>query len=513
MINMMYIVLTALLALNVSKQVLKSFHMMEQGFISSASTLDEKNESIMNEFAISMKSDAKKTRPYLKRAKKAREISTQFCKYIDEVKREVEKLGGGRKEMVKGDVVGEITKADGMEKHANYFVNEKKGIELQNRINKTRKELLSLLQSDKATPIKENYFNEVKSSTQLKALDPSPVDGNQKTWVNLYLEENPTAGVLAMLTKIKNDAKNLETDVLTKLQVGVYDGDIPINTIEAMVIPKSNYVMKGAPYEADILLVASNSTSENKILINGEEIQVAKGKGKYTVTNNQIGTKTYSGSIMVKGKDGKEKPYPFNSEYQVYQPLATISAVNMNIVYSGLDNPIEISVPGFPASTISATVSGGWTLRKTANGKYYAKGNTTSRKITITASVNTEQGTRIMGSQIYTVRKVPLPRIKFGGFDGTRTVTKSALTSQPHIIASLGNFYFKGVRYRVVSYTAILYSRRTGSTPIDVRGSSTASLRGAINRLRSGDNVIITNVKVEGPNGISGTSGVPLTIR
>ena len=234
MINMMYIVLTALLALNVSKQVLKSFHMMEQGFISSASMQDEKNESIMKSFSTAMETDENKTKPYLERAKKAREISAQFCLYIDEVKKEVEKLGGGRKDRQEGDLIGEITKADAMEKHANYFVNEKKGIELQKKINQARKELLALLKSDKNLKLKERYFSEAEASAQLRAIDPNLSTEDKKTWVNLYLEENPAAGVLAMLTKIKNDAKSLETDVLGKLQEGIYEGDIPVNTIEAI---------------------------------------------------------------------------------------------------------------------------------------------------------------------------------------------------------------------------------------------------------------------------------------
>ena len=513
MINMMYIVLTALLALNVSKQVLKSFHMMEQGFISSAFKLDDKNESIMRAFATSMETDAKKTEPYLARAKKAREISTNFCQYIDQVKSEVETLGGGRKDMDQGDLVGEISKADEMEKHANYFVNEKKGLELQRTINKTREELLALLKPGKDLNLKERYFKESEAAAQLKAVDPISKEEDKKTWVNLYLEENPIAGVLAMLTKIKNDAKNLETDVLSKLQEGVYIDDIPINTIKAMVIPRSNYVMKGAPYEAEILLVASNSTSENRILVNGQEIEVAKGKGQYSTINNEVGAKAFSGSIMVKGKDGVEKPYNFNSVYQVYQPLATISAENMNIVYSGLDNPIAISVPGFPASAITATVTGGWSLSKSSNGKYKVKGAANTREITITASVKTENGTKVMGKQEYTVRRVPLPRIKYGTLDGSRSVTKGTITGQNRIIASLGNFYFKGVKYKVTGYTAVLYSKRNGSKTFTINGSSTATLRSEINRLRSGDNVIVTKVRIKGPDGSLTVAGVPLTIR
>lgn len=513
MINMMYIVLTALLALNVSKQVLKSFHIMEQGFISSATKLDDKNEAIMNAFATSMQTDAAKTKPFLTRAKEARKISAEFCNYIDQMKKDVEKLGGGRKEMDEGDIVGEINKADAIEKHANYFINEKNGLALQKRINDTRIKLLNLLKSDDKVSIDNSYYLQSEASTQLKALDPESSGEKKKTWVKVYLEENPIAGVLAMLTKIKNDAKNLETDVLTKLQEGIYAKDIPINRIEAMIIPKSNYVMSGSNYEAEILLVASNSTSENKIIVNGQEVKVEDGKGKYVVKNNNIGTKQISGNILVKGKDGVEKPYPFTTSYQVYKPLATISAENMNVVYANLSNPIAVSVPGFPADQVIANISNGWSITKQSNGKYIVKGAANTKTVTITASVKTENGIKMMGTQEYRVRRVPRPQIKVGNLDGSRKVSRAELKAQPGLFATLGpDFLFKGINYRVISYKAVIKTRK-GSQMKTIQGARLNAAHGLINELRTGDNFIITEIKVSGPNGIESITGIPFFIR
>lgn len=513
MINMMYIVLTALLALNVSKQVLKSFHIMEQGFISSATKLDDKNAAIMNAFDVSMQTDKVKTKPFLIRAKEARKISAEFCEYIDNMKKEVEALGGGRKDMAEGDIIGEINKADAIEKHANYFINNKNGVALQAKINSTREKLLQLLKSDKSLTMDENYYIQSEASTQLKALDPKSSGKEKKTWVKIYLEENPIAGVLAMLTKIKNDAKNLETDVLTKLQEGIYAKDIPINKIEAMIIPKSNYVMSGTNYEAEILLVASNSTSENKITVNGQEIKVVDGKGKYVVANNKVGRKEFSGSILVKGKDGKEKPYTFNSSYQVYKPLATISAENMNVVYANLQNPIAVSVPGFPSDAVIANISNGWSIKKSSNGKYIVRGKANTKTVTITASVKTETGIKMMGMQIYRVKRVPNPEIRVGNLDGSRPVSKTLLASQRGVNATLGQYFnFSGVNYKVLGYKVVTKTRK-GSKFKTVQGASLASVKHLIKELRSGDNFIITEIRVSGPNGQQTLGGIPFFIK
>jgi gliding motility-associated protein GldM len=516
MINMMYLVLTAMLALNVSREVLKSFHIMEQGFTQVSDQLDSRRGDLVSSFKTNLDKDKTKTEPFFERAQEAMRISAEFNEYIDGIKVEMEELHGGRMDLVDGDQFGEIKGGDQMEKHANYFVNKKHGIELQNKINETRKKLLDLLKPDETVHWYNNPYLEASASAQLSALDPErgSRDDEKKTWVSVYLEHNPIAGVMAMLSKIKNDAKTLELDVLSKLHQGINDEDISFNNLEARVIPKSNFVMAGTPYEAEILLVASNTTTDHNMLVNGSRINVKDGAGYYTKTSNEIGLRKFSGSIMVKGADGVEKPYDFKSEYTIFKPVATVSADKMNVLYVGLENPISVSVPGFTSDKVVATISGGnWRLTSKGNGKYIATGERGVRTVTVNISVRTEDGVRSMGSQKYRIRTVPLPKVKLGTLDGSRAVSLGEVKRMRRVIASLGNsFVFENVKYTMLSYTLHTYSR-SGLTTKHVQGADFTRVRSEVNHLRRGDNIMISKVRVRGPEGVKEITGLALMIK
>ena len=197
MINMMYLVLMALLALNVSKEILKSFHLFEQSFNNAALNIDAKNKATFA--ALQKSSDEKplKTKPYIDRARKAQSISDGFIKYVDGLISTVENLYGGDEAR---NEEGEMLAADQMEKHANYFVNEGHGKEFQDKINKAREELLNILKpdpSDTLYNIKTNeVYDEAKASCQLWAKEPTSGKGN---WVSENLEHVPAAGLMAVL--------------------------------------------------------------------------------------------------------------------------------------------------------------------------------------------------------------------------------------------------------------------------------------------------------------------------
>lgn len=519
MINMMYLVLTALLALNVSKEILKSFHMMEQSFLAASDNYDAKNALVMKAFDASYKQDPVKTKPYLDRAKEARKISKEFNDYIEKVKKEIGDMNGGRKEAAEGQTIGELATPEVMEKHANYFLPVAKqgkgnGEKVKKAINDTRTELLNLLKSGKGVTFQDRFYNEAEAATQLRAEDPinKPTEP-KKTWESAYLEHNPLAGVMALLTKIQNDAKALESDVLSKLQTGITANDITFDQLEAKVIAPSSYVMTGTPYEADVILVASNSTSDHKIVLDGgNTLPVEGGVGKFSATHSDVGVKKFSGNIMVM-ENGKEKPYPFAAEYQTFKPAATISADKMNVLYIGLQNPISVSVPGFPASAVTASISGGWKLGSKKGNTYMASGGKGAREVKVTASVKTESGTKTMGTQTYRIRPVPLPQAKLGTIDGSRPMSAGMIRAQRTVYASLGEgFAFEGVKFSVTKYTLVV-STKKGTKTKTFSGSSFAQAAGLLGGLRRGDIVIITGIKTKGPGGAKSIPGITIQVQ
>jgi gliding motility-associated protein GldM len=518
MINMMYLVLTALLALNVSKEILKSFHMMEQSFVAASSNYDAKNALVMKAFEQSNTQDPVKTKPFYDRAKQARKISSVFIAKMAKIKTELEENAKGRKPKEAGELVGDLVSPDDIENHANYFMptadgGKGHGTEVQKLINDTRIQLLTLLKKDANFDINEKLYKEASASALLEANDPTEkVNGVRKTWVTAYLEHSPLAGVMALFAKIENDAKALETDVLSKLQTGITANDITFDQLQAKVISSSSYVMTGTPYEADVILVASNSTTKQKIIVNGKELPVEAGVGKFSAVHSDVGIKSFSGNIMVM-ENGKEKPYPFEATYQTFKPAATISADKMNVLYVGLNNPISVSVPGFPASAVSASISGGWKLKNRKGNTYQATGGRGVREVTVSAVVKTEKGNKSMGSQKYRIRPVPNPVAKIGQLDGSRPSTAGIIRAQRSVFASLGEgFAFEGVKFKVTKYTLVV-STKKGTRTKSFKGSSFSAAAGLLGGIRRGDMVIVTGITCTGPGGTKKIPGVTVQVQ
>ncbi|MBT6236426.1 MAG: gliding motility protein GldM [Bacteroidetes bacterium] len=499
MINMMYLVLMALLALNVSEEILDSFHLFEVSFNRAATNIDAKNDATMSALQAQLDEKPAKTKPFMDRALQAKKIADDFVKYVDDVKLDIEKLYGGgdaKEARVDGDPKGKLVAADQMEKHANYFVNEKHGVEFQNRINKTRTDLLALLKPDDSdslfTITDLKVYKEVEDACQLVADDPEGDGPKKATWVSQNLEHVPASGLMAIFSRIKNDAKTLEADVLEKLASQVDAKDFKFDKLSAKVLAKSNYVMEGENYEADILLVASNSTGEPEIYVGDTKVPTEAGMGKFKRPASGVGIKTFAGKIVV----GDEE-FTFEEEFTVFKPAATIAATEMNLLYKGIDNPMSISVPGFAASDVKISAPG-LNLKSLGGGKYNAKvPGSTSKEVTITASITRDGKTKTVGSQKFRVRSLPQPTAQLGGIpnDGLPK-GKASVGAQSAIIASMGAGFAYNLKYRVTGFKLIMaYKRKPPVMKTANGGTLTGEMRSLIKGAKPGDRILIEGIR------------------
>lgn len=525
MINMMYLVLIALLAMNVSKEILKSFFFMEQSFISASKNIDEKNKNTMAAFAKKMDENAAKTRPYFERAQQAEKITEEFVKYIDGLISTVEGFYDGREEAEEGHSgLTPLIAPDQMEAHARYFAeieNGKNGKELMDKINGTRDALLELLKPDpKDTLIKIknlDLYNAALNACQLYAEEEKGKKADKGGWVAENLEHQPAAGLVALFARIKNDAKNLESDVLSKLAQQIDATDYKFDKLEAKVMASSNYVMAGANYEADILLVASNSKGQPKVKVDGQEINIVDGVGKYVVGASGIGVKSFSGEIIVSGPEG-DKAFPFSAEYQVFKPAATIAATEMNLLYVGLDNPMSISVPGFSASDMNVSTSGGLRLTSAGGGLYNAKVDGSAKEVTISVSVKDKNGkVSSVGSEKFRVRRLPNPTAQLGGLvnDGLPK-DKNQVSAQTALFATMGQGFAYDLNYRVTGFRFIFAPARRPATMVTGNGPTLNSqMKSLIGSADRGDRIIIEGIKAtEAKYGFNANlSPIVITIR
>jgi gliding motility-associated protein GldM len=499
MINMMYLVLTALLALNVSKDILHAFHLVELSMNKSGVNIDQKNKDILAAFAADNQKRPEKVGPYYKKAQEAEKIASEFIKYVEDLKKVVETGAGGRKE---NNPEGELVVNDNIEMHANLLINEGKGAELKQRINQTRDKLLALLDKEDQKRIKSDL-----QAQDNPALAP-------QTWESELFEHSPAAAVVTLLQKIQNDAKNTEAQVLETLAKAIDKSSQTFDQVVAKIIPKSGFVISGGKFEADVMLVAYDSKQTSDVVINGNRIKPEGGVAKYEAVTGGEGTQTVKGYIDFQGKDGAQQ-IPFETQYTVFKGAATISADAMNVLYIGLDNPISISVPGFAPERVSATMSNGSLVKKSANS-YIAKVNARG-EATINVSVKMDDGsTKSMGSAGFRVRKIPMPVAQLGTLQNGATETVGTIKANAsRIYGSLGEgFAFEGVKYSVTSYVFVLVPKRGEMKSVPGNGAILSpAITGMIAGLKSGDRILVDNIKATGPDGSRNLAPIVITAR
>jgi gliding motility-associated protein GldM len=518
MINMMYLVLIAMLALNVSREILKSFHLFELSFINENKNIDDRNNQIMNKFKASMKNERSKikTEEWYQLAIETREISKSFCDYIDKIKLDIIQNGGGREESIKGKSTPELKRPDDLESHAHYFMKDGKGNgdKLMNRINQVRIQLASKVRKARFGPAIEKSLLE---SSQLKALDPEPNEaGVQISWSTAYLESAPLAGAVTLLTKIQSDCKAMEAEVLTVLNENININSIINDSQMAMIIPDNQSVMSGDNFNAKVALMSYDSRATSKIVVNGKEVNVVDGVGYVSIPARGTAQNSLTASIeSIDPKTGKtimveSKPITWNS----FEASATVSADNMNVLFFGLDNPMSISIPGITPENTVVSGTNGIRLTKQGAGKYIAKvsGNQTTGQVIVKAKM--PDGTiKDMGNITYKLRKVPRPKALFGSLS-SGTHSKTVLKAQNIMYAYLEDFYFNNVKFKVTHFRASCISKKIANNgDKQITGNALSGIQGLISNASSGDVIYINEIKAEGPSGTVNLDDLTIKIK
>lgn len=521
MIAMMYLVLTALLALNVSREVVQAFILVEQGLHKTIENVNDKNTSIYKDFQTAEVENETKVKPWRLIADEVKAESKKLRDYIQDLKIEVVKVTDGEDApAIQGRYiqVDTIMKADNLESGGIVMIGQEKNgaaYELKKKIEAYRKFLLS-----KIDPSQTGLIESIKHS--LDTSDPvTKGKVEKKTWETILFDRLPMISVITMLTKIQTDISNSESDVINYLfnQIGALD--ITVNKIDAVVKPKSNYIFTGDTYRAEVFLAAFDTTQKPVIYvgkvdsqeispgvydrfmagqlgIDYDTLHIENGRGIYEVSRSTVDPSVkWGGLIEIKAPGGLINKYPFEAEYQVAEAGLVVSPTKMNVFYIGVDNPVDISVPGVPKENIKASMTNGtitkkdnsWVVRPTAadiNGK--------KTTISVTTEINHKQKT--MGSVNFRVKRVPDPVAKIGGKRGG-FIKKNILTAQTGIFAEIEAFDFE-MKFKVVSFTVSINDRGYEIVKDSKSNRFTSDQLALLNRLRKGDKVSFENIKARG---------------
>ncbi len=498
MINLMYIVLTAMLALNVSSDVLNGFSQVQDSLHRTNLNMNARSEVQFRYLSDLYAKNPAKAGPWYKKGSELHKRSAALYAMVEALKVDIARSADGPK----GDY-RKLNNLDNLEAASVTMLSPAtmRGSRLRESITEYRKYVATLIPDEQKR----------KSVLEALATDDVRVPGTitPMKWENKMFDNMPAVAAITLLTKLQNDIRQAESEAMSTLITSVDIGDVRVNELNAYVIPNSNMIMRGGKYSANIVLAAIDTTQRPTIYINGSKLP--GNSGLYEFVPTQTGTHEYSGFLEVMRGDGTVDRRPFKSQYTVIEPMATISPTMMNVLYAGIANPISISVPGVPMNAISASMTNG-TLSRSGDTWIAHPGKVgTESEISVTATLDGRQ--QNVGSMKFRVRKLPDPSPYIPVKDGAgnpvhykgspKRISKAQLMAASGLGAAIDDDILN-VTYSVVSFSTIFFDSMGNAIPEISNGASFSHRQmEQFKRMKPGKSFFISNVKAKGPDGIT----------
>ena len=492
MIGMMYLVLTAMLALNVSAAILNGYTQVDDSLHATIETMQDSNAETYATFKAALDKNPEKTQEWYDKAMEVKRVSDEFFDYVQTFKDDMVLLADGKKAK-KDAKVSEIGKKDDTNIPAQYAISEGNATELKEKINRFREFLIKFTDNVPGATM----FHEEMNRTFVTE-DGTNAEGDPVTWENMIFNEMPMCASITILTKLQNDIRHCE-GVATRLLLGATDaGDLRVNKFNAYVIPSANYVVKGTKYTAQVILAAIDSTQTPEYYVNGQKLN---NKGIYEVVANTVGVQKIVGKIGYMDQQGVMQYLPFEREYTVGEPTATISNTDLNIMYRGYDNPFSISVPGVSAHLLQVKCAQA-SIKQEGNMWVIRPNADSPDQLEIEVYANIGGTPTIMGSQLYRVKNLPRPDAYFeiNGVptEDTRVPRAQLINPKNRIVASYGADGLVQAKFEITGFQVKL---PTGAS-IQVKGDRFDNKAlDAIKKLKQGNTVNLMYIKAKGPDG------------
>ena len=545
MIGMMYLVYTALLAMNVSKDILDAFDTVNSGVQETNITLMQQISQKYASFEEQYTLDQEKVGPYWEQAQELREKSKDIINYLEAMKWDLvtsiedkdyaKAIDEGllkNKDTVQynGRLLynintSKIKSRDNYNKPTAYMMGDPEGsgkaFELSEKIREYRNEIVNImgfehihelgLITDSIYGPKDYVLGQ--SGVSEGSMRKLPVDGEyygakisyypgvtdpvQDSWEYRNFHHTVLIADVTLLNKIISEVETAELNAVTHLAQSVHAEDFTFDEVGAKVFAESSYILSGQRYKAQAMVTAwQNTQTTAKVrLDNGPEKEYASNsQGVIDLEYNVgVGTHRYTGVIpMLNPKTNEIEDYPFEGTFTVAPPAVSVSATKMNVVYAGIDNPIAIG--GGVGGEISATATGA-SLTRTGNGTYNLRVSGGATEVVVHVS---SQGSSL-GSMKFRVKELPKPTAKIDNVGTDGKVTKNALLAANMVRAEMKDFDFEGVHYDVVGYT-VKYRTQAGTVKEEkVSGSKfNETLKSVFNSANVGDLFVFTAIRVRG---------------
>lgn len=491
MINLMYLVLTALLALNVSAEVMNAFFSLDNGLKSSRAIVENNNATLMTN--IDKQADAYKNEnneKYRQNAKQAQQVANDFVTYIDGIRQTLfDKAKGPSKK--DPTIPQDIRNKDITTRWFVLGENGQRGVgyEIMDKIKETREKLLALADNDPG----------VAAALPLD-IEKLPANSDKTDWVDFKFRQMPVAACFPILGKIQSDAKNSASAVLNYCLKKVTGEEIIMDAFEPVISAPKGYVIRGEKYQADVFLSAYSTTANNvSISVAGSSLPVKEGKAHYEVSTSSAGTKKYEVRINVTNPLTKQvKTYTKEFEYEVGERSASVQLDKMNVFYIGVDNPITVAAAGVSSNDLKVSASG-ITLNRGSDGAHYIVRATTPGEATITLSGGGLPATTFK----YKVKRIPDPIPLLGAQKQPNNIPNGQFKAQGGIAAVLENFDFDA-KCEIVGYSVAYQKKRADVVEKTNNGARyNPDVLDMINKAAPGDVYYYNDIKAKCPGDIA----------
>ena len=477
MINLMYLVFIAMLAMNMSKEVLSAFGFMNEKLSDNNISATIKNNSILANIATKAQEQPEKYKTHYETAKKVEDLSKTLSSYLETKKT----LFLSEKEDIKDyesmDQSGVVDE---------YFFKgdtfTEGGKEFLANINSYREAIIELVGEN--SPLLPNILKRFDTS------DQKTEGGMKQPWLNNRYEGFPLISTITNFTSIQTDIKTTQSEIYGNLLGGQLESDVSMSNYKTILIPEKSAFFQGENFKGKIVLGRYDaSLKPSEVIVNGNNITTIEDGG--AILDFPAGA---VGEREIKGKfvfieNGEPVEIEINSSYAVIPKpnSAVISADKMNVVYRGVPNPMTISIPGIPDNLVTARGNG--LKRVTGSGKYIMTPQS-GKEVKISVSGKLPNGQMVTTSQNFRIKGIPSPSGSIRKQTGYVKMPKTSLEKST-VSAILLDFDFD-----LVLNTSGFTIKVPGQGAVVVRGNRMdAQAKKAIAKAKRGDVITIFAIK------------------
>jgi len=503
MIGMMYLVLTALLALNVSKEILDAFVVVNNGLVQTDKNFTNNNNILYKSIKDQLAIQPDRAKEAAAGAEKLKKLALDMHNHIAGIKTD---LIIAEDEIAKEaatkilDSLGSVQNKDKYDNSTRIMCGESpdgstgKARELKNKLIEFKKALINILPE----AVRKN------TNLGLETEDPPNKGTAVETWETQKFYNLPVAAQIVVLTQLQTEIKNAEGTVLNELFKSIGATAIKVDALEAQLVPSANVVTVGDEFTAKIFVAALNKSDVPDVSVNGRQITETDESGFIVYKSRPASEGPQKIKATVKFKDAKgldaisEKEF----EYVAIKPVAVVSPSKMNVFYIGVDNPVSVSVPGSDPNKVEASLAGAQgTLTKVKPGEYIAKiTGGTKCTIPVTAKKPDGKGSTNMGAPEFRIKRIPDPTPMILGKKSNESISLAELKAAGFISCVLENFDFQA-GFSVISFE---FGANVGGAyrSANITGGKFGSeMTTIMNSLKPGSKIFFSDIKAKGPDG------------